>query len=204
MEGDVRQKLAFLKELFETGLISETDYDKEKAFLLGTFTGSGLTLPIQEVKTIIPEPKATEPSHLQVEVDKDAAGKLTETLSPIRVDSSLLRISLRTSFSGMVRRKRLLVLLLDRSGSMSADWPCVVQSVESILTPQLLSDQDLMLKIVVYAVEASVIDAPTPDRIYDFIQSLRSTHRPTNQRTVRFEFGILKIKGLPLRFSGCY
>jgi len=94
-------------------------------------------------------------------------------------------MSIKTSFSfGVVRRKRFMALLLDRSGSMARDWPCVVQSVESILAPQLLSDTDLILKIVVYAVEASIIDAPAPDKIGDFIQSLRFTHKPTNQRTV--------------------
>lgn len=47
-------------------------------------------------------------------------------------------------------RKRVIVLLLDRSGSMSEDWPMVVEGVR-VVAPSLLRDPDSILKVIVYA-----------------------------------------------------
>lgn len=77
-----------------------------------------------------------------------------------------------------------MVLLLDRSGSMAYDWKNVVKSVQAIVTPQLLSDPDLLLKFVVYAIDATVLETPSEATLGAFISQLENDHRPRGQATV--------------------
>lgn len=81
----VKDKLLALKELLSAELISQADFDKEKAFLLGQFTGSSVS-NIPQTPTPGPAP-TVQPAQLprksktplEVFVDRDIA------------DTSLLR-----------------------------------------------------------------------------------------------------------------
>lgn len=130
--SQVKEKLVAIKELLDSGLISQEDFDKEKAFLLGSFTGSANTVPApvpapanMPTSNVTPSaPKTVEQCTAVSASSNSKNGSLVVGVDRDVADPALFRLQVQAGFDGTVRRKRLMVLLLDRSGSM-----CVIYFV---------------------------------------------------------------------------
>jgi len=158
----------------------EPDYlsDLQAKDIEGCADASGEAIPAPVARGLLRKLQRTEPEESAqppaAEADVDAAkapaaesceGRLQVTLSRgvgAGAPSLLVRCAMRGRLPhGGEQRRKVLLLLLDRSGSMAgAMWRRVVDAVASVATDQVLTSTQIALGLVVYSDQAREVRLP--------------------------------------------
>jgi hypothetical protein len=115
----------------------------------------------------------------------NASGNLSVDLVTDVANPQLVRVRIEAEFKGGAsEQKTILVNVLDRSGSMREDWPKVVESMDAVLTAEILADPDVFTSFVVFAAEAKELDLCRPPPPLAIVGSAGTTDIPPTNRSI--------------------